>query len=668
MSAMAYLVRRLDENTAPENFLHDMFAIRPGSPEWHQQRERFEQGWRDRHRVTAHSRRQSPAVQPATADHFENEPDSDWTQRATRDRLNVAIAMWKSEPLPALPDLDPMLATAQTALANWFALGVAGRQQILLRAAEVMGRERFQAIACMRAEAHKAASEADGEVSEAIDFARYYARHAAATSGVDAKPLGVVAVVSPWNFPYAIPAGGVIAALMAGNSVVLKPSRVTAQTAWLLIQQLWAAGVPRDVLHFYPCVDGEVGKRLITDPRIAAVVLTGSYATARKFQNWRPTLPLFAETSGKNALVITAQADRELAIKDLVRSAFGHAGQKCSAASLAIIEAEVYDDPVFRRQLLDAASSLHVGPASDPRSVVTPLVIPPGSDLQRALTQLDEGESWLLQPRRVEGTENLWSPGIKLGVKPGSWFHKTECFGPVLGLMRATSLAEATAWQNDTDYGLTAGLHTLDDHEIAWWREHVQAGNLYINRPITGAIVQRQPFGGWKRSCIGPGPKAGGPNYVGLFSQWQDAESTKPDYAESWQNHFAQEHDPSALRCEANAFRYRPCRGVIMRLDRSDTRTLNLAYQAAQVTGVRLITSFTDEESDEVFAARLSVLAADAEFFRTVSMPSEVVLRAVHEAGLNWIHAPVLTTGRIELTRWLREQSVTRTLHRYGQI
>jgi acyl-CoA reductase-like NAD-dependent aldehyde dehydrogenase len=169
--------------------------------------------------------------------------------------------------------------------------------------------------------------------------------------------------------------------------------------------------------------------------------LTGGYETARKFQSWRPSLPLYAETSGKNALIITAQADRELAIKDLVRSAFGHSGQKCSAASLAILEAEVYDDPIFRRQLRDAAASLHSGPATDPRSIVTPLVTPPGKDLKRALTTLEEGEEWLLEPKQLGDDPCAWSPGIKLGVKAGSWFHLTECFGPVLGLMRADSLA-----------------------------------------------------------------------------------------------------------------------------------------------------------------------------------------------------------------------------------
>jgi len=454
---------------------------------------------------------------------------------------------------------------------------------------------------------------------------------------------------------------------MAGNGVVFKPAPSTVQTAWLLVQQLWAAGVPRDVLHFYPC-DNDAGKKLLTESRIACAVLTGSYATARMFQSWRPSLPLLAETSGKNALIITAQADRELAIKDLVRSAFGHAGQKCSAASLAMIEAEVYDDPIFRRQLRDAAASLHTGPATDRSSVVTPLVIEPKADLLRALTTLEPGEQWLLEPRQLSADNRQWTPGIRIDVQPGSWFHQTECFGPVLGLMRATSLREALQWQNDVEYGLTAGIHSLDPAEVVWWQEHVQAGNLYVNRPITGAIVQRQPFGGWKKSCIGPGAKAGGPNYVRSFYRLRDSEAISVDYEQVWKDHFAVEHDPSKLRCESNKFRYRVCRGVILRIEAEDTESISRARLAAEVTKASLAMSLASQESDAEFIASLPRLARHAEFLRTVTVPSDAILSAAYALGLNWIQSPLLAAGRIELCYWLREQSISETRHRYGQL
>ena len=329
------------------------------------------------------------------------------------------------------------------------------------------------------------------------------------------------------------------------------------------------------------------------------VILTGSVETARLFLGWRPDLPLFAETSGKNAIIVTSLADRDQAIRDLVRSAFGHNGQKCSAASLAICEAEVYDDPDFRRQLRDAAASLAVGSAWELASRVTPLTQPPGAALRRALTVLDEGEEWLLEPRASADNPRLWSPGIKLGVRPGSFFHRTECFGPVLGLMRADTLDQAIDLANAQPFGLTSGIQTLDDREIARWVDRIEAGNLYVNRPITGAIVGRQPFGGWKASSVGPGAKAGGPNYVLQLARWRQvrlpsmprdslpepvaellerclAELSDSDtrallrasaasYVRAWRAHFGREHDPSAIRGERNVFRYRPCRRVIVR-------------------------------------------------------------------------------------------------------
>ena len=673
LGAMAYLVRRLDENTAPENFLRAAFGLRPGSDAWAVERDRFEHGWDGRLTVGTASRRGRPAEKPNAETVFTNEPDTDWTQADRRAAWSEAVEAWKSEPLTPLPGVDELLDAAVDAQVSWAAAGVTHRAGVLRQAARVMAADRFVTIACMRGGAKKAATEADAEVSEAIDFARYYADVFRVPAGVRADPLGVVVVASPWNFPYAIPAGGVLAALMAGNAVVLKPAPETVQTAFLLARQLWRAGVPRDALQFFPCEDGDTGKSLVTDPRVGAVVLTGAWETARLFQSWRPSLPLFAETSGKNALVVTAQADRELAVKDLVRSAFGHAGQKCSAASLAILQAEVYDDQTFRRQLVDAASSLPVGPAADPKSVVTPLMQPPSDSLLRALTTLDGGETWLLEPRRTGDDPCGWTPGIKLGVRAGSWFHQTECFGPVLGLMRADSLAEATAWQNATTFGLTAGLHSLDPSEQAWWKERVRAGNLYVNRPTTGAVVRRQPFGGWKRSCIGPGAKAGGPNYPFLFTRVSDDTATSPaavegSYRSAWRDHFAVDHDPSGLRSESNVFRYRPCRGGVLRSPTADEAGTARARLAAEITGVPLVLSAADAEPDEAFAARLPELANAADFLRCVDPLPDCVLRAAHAAGLNVIDAPLTGVGRVELRFWLREQAVSATLHRYGQV
>lgn len=675
--ALAYLVRRLDENTSPGNFLASLFSMKPGSKAWQEQCQCFVAAWEGRHEVSPHSRRQS-LPQRGTPGSFANEPDSDWTQATHRERLKKA---WRTPDKSVPPgagrrEIERALEEARVAQGDWEARGEKERARILEAVADRLAAVRFQSVALIADEGKKAAAEADTEVSEAIDFARYYA-----VTGADlapslmAKALGTLVVAPPWNFPFAIPCGGVLAALMAGNAVVLKPAPESTRIGWWLVRQLWAAGIPREVLSFVACADGAIGRSLIEDDRVDAVILTGAFETARRFQKWRPSLKLFAETSGKNAIVVSAMADRELAARDLVRSAFAHSGQKCSASSLGILEAEVYDDPVFRRQLRDAAASLPVGPASDPSSVITPLVPLPNESLLRALTTLEEGESWLLEPQVSNEDPCLWSPGIRLGVRKGSWFHVSECFGPVLGLMRAENLDQATAIQNGVPFGLTAGLHTLDESEITLWRERVQAGNLYINRGITGAIVRRQPFGGWKRSSIGPGAKAGGPNYVNLFRILNDGDTVATDgvrrsYESAWRDHFSMEHDPIGLRCEGNVFRYRKRRGVLLRLEQVSEEVEQRARLASQICEVSLIISRASEESVDALLSRLPSLQSEVDCLRTpgVGLPEDEVLRAVADLEWSWIDAPLSAEGRVELTHWMREQTVTEIRHRYGNL
>jgi RHH-type proline utilization regulon transcriptional repressor/proline dehydrogenase/delta 1-pyrroline-5-carboxylate dehydrogenase len=230
---------------------------------------------------------------------------------------------------------------------------------------------------------------------------------------------------------------------------------------------------------------------------------------------------LLAETGGKNATIVTALSDRDLAIKNVLHSAFSHSGQKCSATSLLVLEEEVFHDAKFRDMLVDAVESLRVGSAWDLPTKINPLIRPPSGDLERALKELEPGESWAVMPRlHVDGNPHLVSPGVKWGVQPDSVTHCTEFFGPVLGVMSAKNLHEAIDLVNATGYGLTSGLESLDDREHQIWQDGVRAGNLYINRPTTGAIVLRQPFGGMGKSAFGPGIKAGGPNYVAALMEF----------------------------------------------------------------------------------------------------------------------------------------------------
>jgi RHH-type proline utilization regulon transcriptional repressor/proline dehydrogenase/delta 1-pyrroline-5-carboxylate dehydrogenase len=397
------------------------------------------------------------------------------------------------------------------------------------------------------------------------------------------------------------------------------------------------------------------------------VVLTGSWETARRFLGWQPDLQLHAETSGKNAMVITATADLDEAIADLVHSAFGHAGQKCSAASLAIVEASVHDDPRFLRRLADAVRSLRVGPAWDLVTTMGPLIRPPEGPLRDAFARLGPGERWLVRPGAVDAGGYLWSPGVKVGVQPGSPFHLTECFGPVLGVMRAADLDEAIRWQNQPVYGLTAGLHALDPAEVSRWRDAVHAGNLYVNRGTTGAIVRRQPFGGWKRSVVGPGAKAGGPNYVASLGTWPTMESDvdlaryRSACRAAWQA-MEPPQDPTGLAAESNAFRLRPLRSVfVCRGAGSSDAAVGCARAAAAAVGVGV------EVGDEAaLMKRLGEVAVDkVRFLGPVSGTTKL---AAHDAGC-WVDdVPVAADPGREVLRWAREQAVSERLHRHGNV
>ncbi|MEO8162416.1 MAG: aldehyde dehydrogenase family protein, partial [Ilumatobacteraceae bacterium] len=702
VSAIAYLARRLDENTAPDNYLRHVASLRVGGPEWIRERDRFVQATRDRQNpVNLSGRSQDRANENRRFkldESFSNEPDTDFSLATNRQWINSCLAAPSTPQANLVPidtaEIDRAIAAALSAADNW-ASSPKQRREVLHRVAEIIAAERGATISTMVSDASKTVPEGDTEVSEALDFARYYAESIQILNGftdVKFEPHRVVLVVPPWNFPYAIPAGGVFAALAAGSAVILKPAPESVSTARSLAEQCWAGGVPRDVLQLVPCRDDDTGLYLVTHRDIDAVILTGGYETAQLFHSWRPDITLHGETSGKNAIVITAAADIDAAVRDLVRSAFSHSGQKCSAASLVIVEESVYDDPAFLRQLSDATASLVVGSAWDPRTDVVPLVRPPSGATHRGLTALDSGETWLVEPRVSPENSHMWSPGVRLGVQRGSWFQQTECFGPVLGVIRVANLDEAIEVQNDTKFGLTAGIHSLDPREVQHWIRHVRAGNLYINRTITGAIVGRQPFGGWKHSSVGPTAKAGGPNYVLTLGKWRQisdpqenaelptkilaileswrtglneatlasATAAARSFARWWRDEFSIEHDPSGLRSESNTLRYRQFDGDLLFRVTPEISTLDIAVAviASVTVGASLQISTpvplefdstlnTIVESDGALISRIS----QAKFFR-LRIPGNGnmdIETAAHLAGVVVDRSIVVRNGRIEL-------------------
>ncbi|MEN4475585.1 proline dehydrogenase family protein [Mycolicibacterium cosmeticum] len=729
--AIAYLVRRLEEGASQDNFMSAVFELHDEPSLFEREKHRFIASLAQLdHAVPLPNRRQDrrtddPNAAICPAGDFVNVADTDpalpgnraWGQAVTeRIATSTAGRELVSQYTVDTPEaLDRVITDAVAAGARWGALSGADRASVLRRAAGTLQAARAVLLEAMAAECGKTLDQGDPEVSEAIDFANYYASLAEeldAVDGATAVPVGLTVVTPPWNFPVAIPAGSVLAALAAGSPVIVKPATQARRCGSLMVQALWEAGVPREVLRLVHVDESDLGTRLVSDERVGRLILTGAFDTAQLFRSFRPDLPLLAETSGKNAIVITPHADLDLAVKDLVSSAFGHAGQKCSAASLGILVGSVAKSARLRDQLIDAVTSLKVGYPTDPTVQMGPVIEPADGKLLRALTQLAPGEQWLVAPRRLDETGRLWSPGVKTGVRPGSEFHLTEYFGPVLGLIAADDLDQAIAIQNQVDYGLTAGLHSLDRDEIERWIDQVQAGNAYVNRSTVGAIVRRQPFGGWKKSAVGAGTKAGGPNYLIGLSDWRPARATRgaapapevsrllsaaaglaPDEraflerafasdALAWAEEFGAARDASGLQVELNVLRYLPV-PVTVRVTNGDTAALLRVVGAGILAGAPVTVS-SPEPLPPAAAEALRVTGVtyrvdDAAAWQKLlrdNAPARVRLLggnrvefARDSAGrvdIALYAQPVVEAGRIELLTFVHEQAVAVTAHRFG--
>jgi RHH-type proline utilization regulon transcriptional repressor/proline dehydrogenase/delta 1-pyrroline-5-carboxylate dehydrogenase len=708
-SALGYLARRLDENASREGFLRHLPGLSPQSQAWSDQVTAFVAAAATAPTVNTipyqtQNRLLEPAPRTMPPGEFSNEPDTDLTVEANRE---FALSCLRTAPNQSQGEhvrpvgrevMAEAMALARSAVVGGRTWSTDERRDQLESVADCLRENRGRAISAMVAEVAKTFEEADAEVSEAVDYARYYASQigvlAALEGELDSQPLGVVLVASPWNFPFAIAAGGCLAALAAGNAVLFKPSPRAISVGGVLADLLHRGGLRSPELQFLPVEDSPDGTELVSSEQIDAVILTGSYDTARRFAAWRPERTILAETSGKNAIVVAESADIDQAVEHLVRSAFGYSGQKCSAASLGIVHRKIHDDPLFMAQLADATESLPVGPATDPAAFVTPISGPMTDRLVRALTVLDPGEHWLVEPRCLDQATNLWSPGVRLGVRPGSFSHLSEWFGPVLAIMRCDNLPQAVAWQRQVEFGLTGGLESLDRNEMEYWAANAACGNLYINRVTTGAMVGRQPFGGYRRSHLGPTTKTGGPNYLIGLRTWRDAEPTSLEdafesYRRSFVSYFSRVHELAGLRAEANVLRYRPVEAGVLARSNLDTDDVDLAKaaSAALITGTKVSFSLPEPrsglvsaldailgpgraevvvESAESLANRMPGLGRNHVRLRLLGRPEPAVVQAASHHGVDTYARPICSTGRVELLNWLVEQSVSWSRHRYG--
>jgi RHH-type proline utilization regulon transcriptional repressor/proline dehydrogenase/delta 1-pyrroline-5-carboxylate dehydrogenase len=560
LPGMAYLVRRLLENTSNESFLRKEYAesqpldilLAPPAAQTE----------------PAHMAAGDDLAVEQDGAHFRNEPPSDFSRPTARRAMEEALQLvstqlsrgWSSgmpkQPSPtgeelltrnpadpnqvvgrlhgyAPSDIQPMVRAAAARLDDWASVPVETRVGILRKAATVMRERRYEVAAWEVFEEGKPWHEADADVAEAIDFLEYYAADMSRLAGAsrlgDApgevnhrllSPRGVAAVIAPWNFPLAIPTGMVSAALVTGNPVLFKPSERAVIVGQWLVEILAQAGLPPGVLQFVPG-GPEVGKALVTAPEVATVAFTGSkdvglwilQQAGSVSSGSRFVKRVIAEMGGKNAILIDESADLDEAVAGVLYSFTGYAGQKCSACSRAIVHEAVYD--VFVRRLTEALAGLRIGAPRHPGTQMGPVIDERALARIRGYIDIGKQEGRLLFERTSDDSGYYVGPILFDEIRPEHRVAQEEIFGPVLAIMKAGSFTDSIKLANSTPYALTGGLYSRTPSHVEQARRHFDVGNLYINRPITGALVGRQPFGGHRLS--GVGAKAGGTEYLLQF-------------------------------------------------------------------------------------------------------------------------------------------------------
>lgn len=566
LPGMAYLVRRLLENTANESFLRQSFA--EGA-----ELERLLENPRltlEREAVPAPAAPQAgPKTGPGGLPAFRNEPMVDFTIPEVRAAFPAAMARFRQTagrvyPLwiggkevstadrmesrnPANPDellgrvcqagiaeVDAALAAAEAAFATWRNTPATERAAVLLRAAEIARRRIHDLSAAQILEVGKQWDQAYHDVTEAIDFLEFYAREMLRLDAprrlgqapgevnlLSYEGKGVAAVIAPWNFPLAIACGMVSAAIVTGNTVVFKPAGPASIVGHGLVELFREAGLPAGVFNYCPGRSAVMGDHLIESPRVSTIAFTGSMDVGLRIQEKAARVQpgqshckrVIAEMGGKNAIIVDDDADLDEAVSGVLYSAFAFQGQKCSACSRVIVVAPIYER--FTQRLVEAAKSLKIGPAENPANFMGPVAGPAQQrDILRYI-DIAATEGTILYMSEVPATGCYVPLTIVADIRPEQRIAQEEIFGPVLAVMKARDFGEALAWANSTRFALTGGVYSRSPRHLEQARREFRVGNLYLNRNCTGALVQRQPFGGSKMS--GVGSKAGGPDYLLQF-------------------------------------------------------------------------------------------------------------------------------------------------------
>ncbi|NGX34761.1 MAG: 1-pyrroline-5-carboxylate dehydrogenase [Candidatus Anoxychlamydiales bacterium] len=563
--------------------------------------------------------------------------------------------------------------------------------------------------------------EADLEISDAIDAIEYHINHIykiLSKKDVLFSPKGTILIIPANCFPLSTMAEAVASALVTGNVVLLKPREENALICYQLANLFWEANIPMEFLQFLNCSNDLFAKKLIADKRINSVMISTSAKNVQKLLKLRENKDLIAGTGGINTIIVTATADREQAILSIIDSAFSFSSQKFSSASILILEKEIYDDIEFKNNLKDACLNLKVGSALDLTSTVTPLNKKPDKELLKALNELDSSETWLIKPKQDPNNPSLFSPGIKYGTTKDSFTKNHELYAPVLSVMRANNLDHAIEIANDSKYALGAGLHSLDPREHQKWLSNIEAGNFYINSKITDAKIKRQPFGGYKKSCFGPGYKSGGENFLLNFfnisqkslpleklptCDWINSLSeflekmkisekelklwyaSIGNYAYAWQR-LSHDTDYNKIIGQDNIHRYVPRKNITLRVTHKSSFLDAIRVVAAAITcraGLEISYENSNKLEEFNWIDLLPILPnieeSEKDFIKRVKEGNIARLRLVEKASKELqkaaalsetyiIDAPVLANGKFELLHYIKEISITYEYHRYGNF
>lgn len=556
LPGMAYLVRRLLENTSNESWLKGKFADNKTTQEL----------LKDPVQMIQEQGSKKPREK---SNRFINEPLLDFAVESNRKNLLKALDYFKPDQVKmVLPQInfqeqnpseflnrtnpslknqvlakiglsstdmaEKAIQTAHQFYPQWRKVSPEVRSKFLLKLADLMNQKRFELIATQVYEVGKPWAEADADIAEAIDFCKYYAHHQLEISkplrvghipGENSqyiyKPRGVCVVIAPWNFPLAILCGQVVAALVTGNTVIMKPAEQSSLVALGLFEMLKEVGLPSGAIQFLPGLGEIVGEYLVNHPLTTTIAFTGSKAVGLHILKQASLVhpqqnhvkKCIIEMGGKNALIIDSDADLDEAVEGVLYSAFGFAGQKCSAASRVILLEDIYEK--FSERLVEATKSITVGASLNPQHYLGPVIDEEAYDRIQSLISTNSTNYKLLYKSQVS-SEGYFIPATLFGeVPPDSELAQEEIFGPVVALIKVRNIDEAIAVANNTKYALTGGLFSRSPAHIQKVKSEFECGNLYINRGITGAMVDRHPFGGFKLSGIGS--KTGGPDYLKQF-------------------------------------------------------------------------------------------------------------------------------------------------------